>query len=171
VDRTRYLLLAPVERPEAPAAALDVRTLGLGPVTLPEYLRRPELMLRRGPGEVRPSAARWAEPIDRAFPSVLAENLRRLLPGTEVRLYPWPVAQKPPAQLEAEVLRFDVDDAGQAVLELRWRLLDGSANRPADREGRYTADSAGPDPAQRVEALGAVLGQWSREAAASLGSK
>ena len=50
--------------------------LGMGPVMLPDYLKRSELATRVEPDQVQFSDIdRWAEPLRNDFPRVLSEDL------------------------------------------------------------------------------------------------
>jgi hypothetical protein len=64
-----------------------------------------------------------------------------------------------------DVIRFDVDEGGEAVLNARWTLLAGSSDRlAASRRERIEVPSGdAADPAKRVTAL--------REAVAMLASR
>src|ERR1700736_4827820 len=54
--------------------------IGLGPVKFPAYLARPEIVTRSSPNKIDLSDIdRWAEPLDKNFVTVLAQNLTTLL--------------------------------------------------------------------------------------------
>src|SRR5512145_1644163 len=51
-------------------------TIGVGPITLPRYVDRPQIVTRTGPYEIKLAEFdRWAEGLDANFSRVLAENL------------------------------------------------------------------------------------------------
>src|ERR671924_270261 len=68
-------------------------TIGVGPVTLPRYVDRPQIVTRTGPYEIKLAEFdRWAEALDANFTRVLADNLSLLLPTARVVMSPWPRA-------------------------------------------------------------------------------
>ena len=54
--------------------------IGVGPVKLPEYLDRSQIITRISPNALKVAAFdRWAEPLKSSFPRILMENLATLL--------------------------------------------------------------------------------------------
>jgi uncharacterized lipoprotein YmbA len=172
-DVSRYFVLgggAPLaEGPAAPAAAGF--TVGLGPVRLAEYLRRPELLTRTSETEIRPSRRdRWAEPLDAALPRVLAEELARGLDTPRVALHPWFRRHRPDFQIVVDVLQFERDAAGAAVLAARWEVRElADGGRRVDRESRFAREPGAPDTPALVAALHATLVDLAGEIAAAVG--
>ena len=74
-DTSRYFLLRPAAAPTG--SALPDLVLGLGPVTVPDYMDRNEMLDVVGPYELRYSAQnRWVEPLGTQVRRTLADNLR-----------------------------------------------------------------------------------------------
>jgi uncharacterized lipoprotein YmbA len=94
-DRTRYFVLRPVASsgstvPAGIAGADHTVTIGLGPVSVPRYLDRPEVVTRLTDTEFSASETdRWGEPLDTGVSQVLAQDLSSELPGLEVEPFPW----------------------------------------------------------------------------------
>jgi uncharacterized lipoprotein YmbA len=64
-------------------------TIGIGPVTLPKYLDRPQIVTFTSPYALNVvEFDRWAEPLESTFVRVLAENLALLLPRAHVVVSP-----------------------------------------------------------------------------------
>ena len=62
-DPTSFFVLSPEAQADAASAAGDAEKtqIALGPVRLPDYLLRPELVRRSGPNQLEPSRVdRWA---------------------------------------------------------------------------------------------------------------
>lgn len=125
-------------------------TLGLGPVTLPDYLDRPQIVSRAS--EYRLEVAefhRWAEPLAGNVARVLAENLTARLPGLRVAHYPWPARETPGCQVRIELGRFEAGTDAAVHLAATWTV--------AGREGgvaggpRWTSLSV-PAPRDDFEA-------------------
>jgi uncharacterized protein len=161
------LLAAPGEATKAAPHELAV---GVGPVTLPEYLNRPQIVTRTGSNRVvLAEFDSWAEPLDGLFARVLTENLSLLL-GTD-DIVPLPLRR--PIRLdydvEVNVTRFDVDGAGNAVLDARW-LIYRDVSGELVHSARSTIVEPAPtdDEATDVQALSQALGAMSREIAAAI---
>jgi len=62
----------------------------VGPVELPEYLDRPQIMTCESRNELQfAEFDRWAGSLEKAFSRVLAVNLSILLSTDRVAVYPW----------------------------------------------------------------------------------
>lgn len=169
-DATRYYVLAP--RAAAPAAAGEpLPALGLGPVRLPAYLDRPELVTRRDPARLEVAGDdRWAAPLDALVAGALAEDLRAVVPAREVVAWPWPAAAPPEWSVSVDVLRFEREPDGAAVLEARWVLRRGG-EAVARGLTRARERPRTPGTAASVEALSATLGALAGEIAAAAGAR
>jgi uncharacterized lipoprotein YmbA len=65
-------------------------SVGVGPVDLPAYLRRPQIVTRESENELSTSAAhRWAEDLQTNISRVIAGNLSLLIPTNRVSTFPW----------------------------------------------------------------------------------
>ena len=97
-------------------------SFGLGPVKLPAYLSRLEIVTRSSPNQLDMSDKdRWAEPLDKNFVNVLGQNLTILL-GAHVVTFPWYRPIDLDFQITDEVSRFDTDSHGTAQLAGRWEI-------------------------------------------------
>ncbi|HKV55397.1 MAG TPA: PqiC family protein [Candidatus Binataceae bacterium] len=129
-DTSRFFLLTPGEDASAvsspPASPNRQLAIGVGPVGLPGYLRRPEIVSRTGADQLVLSAQdRWAEPLDSNFESVLAQDLSRKLQTQQIVLFPWYGNPQLDYRVEVEVHRFDSGPDGQAHLTADWTIKDG----------------------------------------------
>ena len=169
---TRFYTLAAV--PDAPSEALPALpadlAVGIGPVTLPPYLDRPQLVTRAGSNRaVLADFDSWVEPLQGMFARVLAENLALHLGTDDVLMLP---QRRPLAldyQVEVDVTRFDVDTSGNAVLEARWWVLGRDGERLL-RSGRssITEPTQVGDYTAAAGALSRALGAMSLEIARAL---
>jgi uncharacterized lipoprotein YmbA len=128
-EQTRFYVLSVVPHTVDPPAAARPR-VGLGPITLPTYLDRPQLVTRMRSSELFLSETeRWAEPLEDGFARVLREDLEGVLGPHSVVLHPWPVDAPPALALSVDVERFE-RLAGQTVaLWARWTLRDETTGR------------------------------------------
>ena len=166
-----YTLSALTDAPGGkPPKTLADLTVGVGPVTLPPYLDRPQLVTRAGDNRVvLADIDSWAEPLQGMFARVLAENLVLLLGTDDVVILPQRRDLALDRQVEVDVTRFDVDAAGNAVLDARWWVY-GRNGEKLLRSGRSTIS----EPAQvgdytaAAGALSRALGAMSEEIAQAI---
>ena len=121
-----YTLGAEALAPATPPLA--GRRILVGPFELPEYLDRPQMAIRGAGGEIRfLEFQRWAEPLDAAFTSTFTDNL--IIAAGTAQVIAVPVPQQLPTDFRvmARVSRFDVDEAGQAVLVVQWYASDAQS--------------------------------------------
>lgn len=103
------------------AASRDV-AIGVGPVSIPSYLRRPQIVTRVGEHELSASDAHsWGEDLRDSFTRVVTQNLARMVPT--VRVVAFPIAS--PVELDYRVAirvdRYERDENEDAVvLDAGW---------------------------------------------------
>jgi len=174
-DLSRYFVLTPVV--ETPAVGAGLRTdgprptLGVGPVVLPAYLDRLQIVRRSGENQiVLSSTGVWAEPLERNVQGVVSANLSRLLEGTEIVPYPSFTAIGIDRQISIAILRFDADEHDAVSLDARWTTIRGSADKaPTDaREFHWVQQATDGSTASIVAAMSESVGALSREIAGSL---
>jgi hypothetical protein len=124
---TKFFVLSPAATLPAPAPdGARVLRLGVGPVDLPEYLDRPQIVTRTANSELRlADDRRWAEPLRDNFTRVLSDNLSTALGTTEVHTFPWWPSQPIDYQIIVKVLRFEGDTSGNVTLVARWTIRGG----------------------------------------------
>jgi uncharacterized protein len=134
--RARLYVLEPLPRAvEAPAPA-DRATLAVGPLTIPEYLDRPQIVTRGAPGEIAAAEFdRWAEPLKQGLARAIAENLAILLAKDKIPVFVIPGAGSADYRLAIAVTRLDGALPGEAVLDATWSIIDadGATVVPAAR--------------------------------------
>jgi uncharacterized lipoprotein YmbA len=172
-DRSRFFVLVPSPDPHnlATAAALGNKpnfTIGLGPITIPGYLQRPQVVTRVSETELAVSDNdRWAEPLDTCVPSVLAQDLSTDLPGSQIVPFPWPEKGGISYRVSVEFLHLERTVDGKADVEAIWKIRG-----PGDKllqSGATTAKlPGGNDQTSTSAALSEGIGQISREIAQAL---
>jgi uncharacterized lipoprotein YmbA len=146
--------------------------VGLGPIRLPEYLDRPQIVTRISPNEVRfAEYHRWAGPLAGDLSSTLAENLSILLGTDRIALYPWKATTPIDCRVEIEVSRFDGKPGDSVVLESQWIVFSEDRERVL---GTKTSSLSEPVNGKGYEALVAaqsrVLAALGREIAEAIRS-
>jgi uncharacterized lipoprotein YmbA len=168
-DPSRYYVLTPVAAASAGGGARPL-ALGFGPVTLPGYLVRPEVVRRDGESKLVLSKIYfWGEPLERNVRSVVAENLRRLLGPVEIVQYPWFATVAIDYEIPIDVLRFEADEHGTVSLDARWAIRRrGTKPLARSSESHITQPAADASTESVVAAMSEALGALSREIAAGL---
>lgn len=108
------------------ASAGQPVSIGIGPVTIPEVLDRPQIVTRTGPNKLQiDEFHRWAGRLDEDFARVVAENVSLLMATEQVAVYPWDVSFKPRYQVILDVQRFEGRmGQGEVLLEVLWQIID-----------------------------------------------
>jgi uncharacterized lipoprotein YmbA len=166
----RFFLLSPLETPADPQPGLGEILVLVGPLQLPGYLDRPQLMVRQSDGQLSlREFDRWAEPLDALLTSTVTANLVRLTGSPRIVAFPLPARASPERRILGRVIRFDADASGMAVLEVQWSISDGNGEPLVPvRIDRFRAQASATEPAALVAALSDTLGQFSRQLAAGL---
>lgn len=145
--------------------------LGIGPIRVPEYLERSQIVTRRGNAELRvDDFNRWAEPVADSLHRILARNVDALLGNVIVIAYPYGRLADYDYRLVGNVDRFDMDAAGTTRLSLIWGVTapDGEV-LVSPRRREYVESGGNPDDPNAVAAaMSGCLEQFSREIAVEM---
>ena len=163
----QYFSLSPTVTEGGPDAE-DRVVLGLGPLRLPEYLNRSQVVVR-GVGaelEIR-EFSRWAEPLSDAVLRVVSSDVDNALSDVVVLVFPWEaiLRQRVDFRLGGDVIRFESDLSGRVVLEVQWGVsdIDFQPVVPVRRSRYEVMAGSGDDAAQIASAMNEALGMFSRE--------
>lgn len=168
---TRFYLLSALPRTAAVSQVKKTGlSLGIGPVNIPEYLDRPQIVTRSSRNALRLSEFHnWAEQLKINIAQVTAENLSILLATDQVKLYPWPQSDSIDYQVIINVIQFERNPAGDAVLLARWSILNGMGKAVlAERTTHITVRPKGRDYKSLAGALSESLADFSREIAEAI---
>jgi len=109
--------------PAGPAPSASGRGIGVGPVSIPAYLDRPNLVFKQSGNLLAVSEShRWAGDLENNISSVLAINLGRRLGTGNVRTYPWGSDKELRYQISVDIRQFHGTSEGDAYLEASWRV-------------------------------------------------
>ncbi len=169
-DPTRFYTLATPDG--ASAAPAHGPRVGLGPVTLPAYLRRPTIATRIDATMLDYATVdRWAEPLDGLFARTLGAYLRQALDAQEIVFYPWYPDRALDLIIRVDVLAFETEAAGIARLDATWSIFDARtrALRHSDRTviAEPVGDGAGTRADAAVAALSRAVGALAERIAAA----
>ena len=168
----KFYLLQPITPSEANNKENEIggpKLIGVGPVEMPAYLDRPQIVTGGGGAEMQlDEFQRWAEPLRDNITHVLAENLSLLLPASHLLPFPWNRSLALDYQVEVQITRFHVDAGGICELKANWSIL--RQNKPLlMKEFRGKTKLAGEDYGSKVAAQSRALADFSKTIAEGLG--
>jgi len=170
-DISKFYLLTPTADTAAPATAPTTGntssfTLGLGPIKLPPYLDRPEVVTRTAPNRLELSKEdRWGESVQNGFTRAMERDLAAQS-GAAVIVYPWYNTVHIDMQVQIDVYRFEADAQGTATLSAKWTILDSTGkNILYTVESNLTQPSKPGDNTEAAAALSRDIGDLSGQIA------
>lgn len=165
-----YTLDPPPAAGPAVAATAFRHSIVVGPVTLPERVDRPQMVVRSAPNRVELlEQHRWAEPLKSAIPRVLAAQLSRLLGGANVAAYGQNSLTEADYRVVVDVERFEGAPGESATVDARWSIHSAKGDARSGRS-TITAATAGPGYEGLAAAYGRAAAGLAQEIAAALGS-
>lgn len=103
----------------------------VGPVTLPELVDRPQLVVRVNPNRVEIlESQRWAEPLKAQIPRVIAGDLARLLGSDRVASYQQYAGTLADYRVLLDILRFEATPGESVTVETNWTVKGGADGSP-----------------------------------------
>jgi uncharacterized lipoprotein YmbA len=145
-------------------------SVGVGPVQLAAYLKRPHIVTIGTGNEVRLSDFdRWAEPLEDGITRVLSENLSLLLGTNRVVSHSPRSLMDPKVTVAVKVVRLDGSLGGDVLLSARWSLIDRKSDKVLlTRRSTYRHTVEGGDYGALVAAKNRALEDLCREIAAAI---
>ncbi|MBE0574646.1 MAG: membrane integrity-associated transporter subunit PqiC [Desulfuromonadales bacterium] len=167
--RVTYYSLLTMEQLGATDAAQsepDLR-IGIGPITIPDVLRRTQIVTRDAQNIYRfDEFHRWAGVLEKDFAYVLGNNLGDLLGVEQIAFFPWMHHFSPTHRVIIDVVQFDGDLTGEAILSARWAIVDKEGKVSlAGGKSDYKQPVKGGDYAGLVKAESLLLAELSKEIA------
>jgi uncharacterized lipoprotein YmbA len=144
--------------------------IGVGPIELPQYLNRPQIVTRVNPNEVEfAEFHRWAASLRDDFSSALARNLSILLATNRVAAYPWTSKTPVDVQVKIDVIRFDGRLGKSVVLETQWAIFGKDRAKPLLSRGSVVSEEVDKSGYEGlVEAQSRSIAGLSREIARAI---
>ena len=175
---TRLYVLTPTTDKPASTSPQGV-AIGVGPITLPKYLDRPQIVTRVAANSLdQANLDQWGGDLNDNITRVVATNLSNLLATDRVSLYPWKDGAPVDFQVTMDISRFEQDKDGSAVLNVFWSIVN-----PKDgtvllmRRSSYTQSAGEPAASQsdnprpfdaQAAAMSRDLAQFSHDVAAAI---
>lgn len=120
---------------QAPAAAQSTPAVSVGPVTLPESVDRPQLVVRVAANRVEIlESHRWAEPLKSEIPRLIAESLGRELNSTRVVSHQQHGGTAVDYRVLLDIVRLEAEPGNAVTVESNWTIRRSGSLPP--RTGR-----------------------------------
>lgn len=159
-------------RLSATEAALSGSASGLsvsiGPVSIPSYIDRPEIVFQNGPNEFQlPAHEHWIGSLKDNIGRVVASDLGRVLHSTRVH-------SASEAEVGAdyrvalEIRQFHGISGEEAILDLSWKIQSASGELVSRHSGNFREPIVGDGYEPMVAAQSRLLAQCARAIGASL---
>lgn len=144
-------------------------SVGLGPIELPAYLDRQQIVTRTSTNRLSYSENdRWAAPLAESLSRVLGQNISYLLNPAQMVQFPWQSNDAPDYQVKIEVLQFEGNSNQEAWLTARWTVLDRNKKILVSQRSQLNRRAGSQSTEDFVKALSETLGDLSREIANAL---
>lgn len=132
---TRFYVLDSASKLRLQDQGAGCVVLGLGPVEIPAYLDRPQIVVRLSPNEIQPSEFdQWGEPLAQGIARLMAEAISGEVCVKRVEYFPWKSFAGVDYQVVLRVKRFEASPGQKVELLAHWSLY-GSDPRKALVEG------------------------------------
>ena len=144
--------------------------IGIGPVTIADYLDQSDLVTRTGDNQLlKGEYDRWAGSFKDDFVNVLAENIGFMVPTERIYLYPWRGSVPIGYQVALEVIRCDGRLGEAAHLVARWRVFEGPEKKLIKMNRSSLSEPVtGPGYAALVAAQSRAVAKLSQEIAEAI---
>ncbi|HZX43189.1 MAG TPA: PqiC family protein [Myxococcaceae bacterium] len=161
---SRFYTLEPLQVRDNPGATATDATLAVGPVELPDYVDRPQIVTRSGSNElVIAEFERWGGSLDMQISGSLVATLRDRLAPQQIAVVPWKSAilsSGTAYRVTVSVSRFDGVPGQSVVLQARWELCTQSGGKVESlgvKEASVTEQINGSDYDALVAAMQRAL--------------
>jgi len=155
-----YVLTATTDKPASTSP--EGAAIGVGPITLPKYLDRPQIVTRVAANSLdQANLDQWGGDLNDNITRVVATNLSNLLATDRVSLYPWKDGAPVDFQVTMDISRFEQDKDGNAVLNVFWSIVNKDGTVLLMRRSSYTQPAGEPasqsDNARPFDAQAAAM--------------
>jgi uncharacterized protein len=149
-------------------ASTQGTVIGLGPIRIPEYLNRPQMIVAITENQYRLfEDHRWAERLDQNISLALFKALPRQLGTDRIVRYPWSQRQVVDYQVGIDILEFNVNASGQSRLVAQW-FIKHKDKSAIDTRSIYQFPASTTDPEVMVKAQSQCLTKLGQEISEAL---
>jgi len=141
-------------------------SIAVGPITLPEVVDRPQMVVRVGPNQVAlVEQHRWAEPLRNGIARVVAEDLAHLLGTRQVVTSYQNGSQTADYQVILDIQRFDSMVGQTVMIDALWMVRRAPDGQPRTGRSLVRESTGGEGYDALVEAHSRALATVSRDIA------
>ena len=165
-----FYVLTPMPQGERAAPRDEALVIGVGPVDIPDYLNRAQIVTRAGPNRLDVDEFnRWGGSLVSNLASVVAQNLSVLLGTDDVHVAPANEPVRPRYRVILSVTRLDGALGEDVTLDARW-IVAGPRDRDQLESGRTVTREAtgGADYQAYVAAQSRAIETLCRDIAADI---
>jgi len=168
---SKFYVLSPL--PQSKLSGADGTTIGVFPVSMPDYLDRPQIVTRVSENEIKlDEFSRWAEPLKESFYTALVDNLSTLLNQEKIIKTSHNLGTPTTLQVGVEVLQFDGALGGDVVLSVKWGLFgERGKNVLIAKRSSFKEPTGAATYEAFVAAQSRAVAALSREIAEAIGSR
>jgi uncharacterized protein len=165
--RVTYYTLNAAATTDVSAPAID--SLAIGPVTLPDLLNRPQLVVRTGANRVDIlETHRWAESLKSEIPRIIAEDLAALLKPARVSVYPQNAGLDADYRVQIDIQRFEMTAGEGVALDALWSVRSSGGGAPKSGRSMINEPAGAAGYEALVAAQSRALAAVSRDLAQAL---
>lgn len=137
--------------------------IAIGPVEIPDYLDRPNIMIRTSRNELTLSEFdRWAGSLKEDIARVLSENLSKLMAPDKISVVEWGWGVNYDYRVAVDIKQFDVMPEGNVLLNAEWALVGKNGPRIILRRERVTDPVGGQTYEAKISSMSRALETLSR---------
>jgi uncharacterized lipoprotein YmbA len=137
----------------------------VGPIIIPGYIDRPQIVTKTESAELKLAEFdRWAEPMEGMFTRALAQNIKTISGSHLIHSYPWPSNIEFDYRISANVVKFENNTNGDALLAVHWQLINSNDHTILKNvHSEFSASAKDTSYTARVAALNDTLAQFAEE--------
>jgi uncharacterized protein len=165
---SKFYVLSPL--PQSKLSGADGASIGVFPVSMPDYLDRPQVVTRVSENEIKlDEFSRWAEPLKENFYTVLVDNLSTLLSNEKIIKTSHNLGTPLTLHVGVEVLQFDGTLGGDVVLSVKWGLFgEGGKSLLIAKRSSFKEPTGAATYEALVAAQSRAVAAFSREVAEAI---
>lgn len=147
------------------------KTLMVGPIEIPKYLEKPQMVLTDSQYQLYYSDFNWwSSPLEDNIKNVMVMNLIGQVPRLHIIEFPGSLTDKPDFRVQVNFLEFDTTTKGVSILKAQWRLLNKNRQTLYSKTVYYTQQIPMPlTYAAVAKGMSDNLSRLSGEIASTLG--
>ena len=166
---THFYSLAGEAGEPAQAPGGPCYSLGIGPIDMPAYLDRTQIVTR-GEGNRMQLADfdQWIEPVQANFTRALTDALSGMVCAKPIMGFPWPGGITPDRQIAVQVRQFDGALGREAVLRADWSITNKDGRVLVWKSTTLREPCPGGEYGSLVAAQSRLVGRFAQEIAQAL---